>query len=289
MKLLQVDNAALNSYSNSLRTEDFDSENPSSGANARATRPRVGYSPFDIFQWLSVEAEEAFNLVCRRRRFTDGCRIYSQSGPPNEMYRIASGAVRMSTLRHDGREVLYQVLERGDCFGVCSLLDRAPRTHTTIASGDVELQVLGREACDRLRSQHASFNDALIRQVSRHIRLLSEYFVSSTLDELPSRVAQRLLSAKKPSAVSARGIPLTVRLCQGELALMVGASRQAVNRVLQKFQDEGLISIEYGRVQVYDVERLRSATRGVDYQPKLASRKDKPAPGAFEVAALMAR
>jgi CRP/FNR family transcriptional regulator, cyclic AMP receptor protein len=260
MKLLQAENVALSSYSTTnsfsanLRPALFEGEKQVPRASDRASKP------FDIFRCLTTEAQEAFNLACRRRHFADGCRIYAQSEPANEMYRIVSGSVRMSVLRHDGREVLYLVLEAGDCFGVCSMLDRAPRHHTTTASGDVEVQILRREACERVRSQHGSFGDGLIRLVSGHTRLLSEYFVSSTLDELPCRVAQRLLKAQKPNMISGRGIRLTVRLCQGELALMVGASRQAVNRVLQKFQEDGLISIEYGRVQVHDVDRLRSAT-----------------------------
>jgi len=100
--------------------------------------------------------------------------------------------------------------------------------------------------------------DALFRHMSRHTRLLIDYFVSSTLDEPSCRVAMRLLKAQKPLAVGGTPNRLTVDLSQGELALMVGASRQAVNKVLQKFQEEGLISIEYGCVHVLDVARLQS-------------------------------
>jgi len=176
------------------------------------------------------------------------------------MYRIVSGSVRMSVLRYDGREALHSVLEPGDCFGICSMLDGAPRHHTTRADGDVELQALRRDACERLRSQHAIFGDSLILHMSRHMRLLSDYFVSSTVDELSCRVALRLLKAQKPSPIRGNKIRLTVSLSQSEIALMVGASRQAVNKVLQKFQDDGIISIEYGSVQVLDVNRLRSVT-----------------------------
>jgi CRP/FNR family transcriptional regulator, cyclic AMP receptor protein len=260
MKLLQVDPIMQNACSANMRTAMFEGDQSAARARDRSSKHRAGYSPFDIFQWLSAEGQEAFTLASRRRHFSDSCRIYSQSEPGNEMYRIVSGSVRMSVLRHDGREALYLVLEPGDCFGICSLIDGAPRSYTTRAHGDVELQVLRRDACERLRSQHASFGEGLIRLMSRHMRLLSEYFVSSTLDEISCRVAQRLLKAQKPSVISGHGIRLTVRLSQSEIAHMVGASRQAVNKVLQRFQDDGLISIEYGSVQVHDVDRLQSAT-----------------------------
>jgi CRP/FNR family transcriptional regulator, cyclic AMP receptor protein len=260
----KVENIGLGTYSSDLRRTVFDVGTPRARAGERYSRSRGEYSAFDIYQWLSTPSQEAFNLASRRRHYADSSRIYTQCEPANEMFRLVSGSVRMSVLRQDGREVLYQVLEPGDCFGVCSLLDRAPRHHTTTASGEVEVQVLRREGCERLRSQDACFADALICQVSRHMRVLSEYFVSSTLDELSCRVAQRLLIAQKSEGAGGRGAPGTVRLGQAELALMVGASRQAVNRALQRFQEEGLISIEYGRVQVHDIEGLKATASAAE-------------------------
>ena len=224
----------------------------------RPAASRAGHSPFDLFQWLSPDAQQAFTEASRRRHVNDNSRIYTQSERGSEMYRILSGSVRMSVLRHDGREALHSLLQPGDCFGICSMLDDAPRHHTTSANGDVELQVLRREACERLRTQYTSFADALFRHMSRHTRLLIDYFVSSTLDELSCRVALRLLKAPTPNAISGPPNRLTVNLSQSELALMVGASRQAVNKVLKKFEDDGLICIEYGCVQVLDVARLQS-------------------------------
>jgi CRP/FNR family transcriptional regulator, cyclic AMP receptor protein len=260
MKVLQVDRVAQSSYSANIRTAVFEGSTPELRVRERSPKPRTGHSPFDIFQWLSAEGQDAFTLATRRRHFPDSYRIYSQSEPGNEMYRIVSGSVRMSVLRRDGREALYLVLEPGDCFGMSSLIDGAPRSYTTRANGDVELQVLRRDACDRLRCQHPSFSEGLMRLMARHMRLLSEYFVGSTVDDISCRVAQRLLKAQRPSVISRHGIRLTVRLSQSDIALMVGASRQAVNKVLQRFQDDGLISIEYGSVQVHDVDRLQSAT-----------------------------
>lgn len=227
--------------------------------NAIGPEPEVDYPPFDIFRWLSTEAQRAFLRASRRRRFPDGSRIYSQSEPGGEIYRIVSGSVRMSILCQDGREALYLVLVAGDCFGICSLLDGSPRHHTTRASGDVEVQVLRRDACERLRFQHASFAAGLIGLMMRHVRLLSEYLASATFDPLSRRVALRLLRARKYRARSGDRVRLTVRISQSEIALMVRASRQAVSKVLQKYQEEGLISIEYGRIHIRDIERLRSA------------------------------
>jgi len=240
-----------------IRSDSFERGTPQSTVTDRSGETREGYSPFDIFQWLPTEAQQAFNRAARRRHFADGCRIYSQRETGDDMFRIVSGYVRMSVIRHDGREALHSLLEPGSCFGICSMLDGAPRHHTTTAGGDVELQILRRDACGRLRSEHPSFGEGLVRHMARHTRLLCEYFASSTLDELPCRVALRLLKAHT-TVITGNKVCRVVRLSQSEIALMVGASRQAVNKVLQKFQDDDLISIEYGSVRVRDIARLKS-------------------------------
>jgi len=244
---------------------------PQSSLRDRCAESRTGYCALDIFQWLSTEAQAAFARESRRRQFPDGSRIYSQSDPGNEMFRVVSGHVRMSILREDGREALHSLLEPGSCFGICSMLDGAPRHHTTTADGDVQVQVLRRDACERLRSQHVCFGDGLIRHMSRQTRLLCEYFASSTLDDLPSRVAMRLLMTHS-RVITKNGISWIVRLSQSEIALMVGASRQAVNRVLQRFQNEGLISIEYGSVRLHDIDGLRAVTPHFDQHRMVTGR-----------------
>lgn len=151
------------------------------------------------------------------------------------------------------------VLEPGDCFGVHSLVDGAPRSHTATAMGGVQLQVLRSDAFQRLREGHPSFGDAIVRVISRHARLLSEYLASSTVDELSRRIAQRLLRAQSLATGNGAGAGRIMRLSQGDLALMVGASRQAVNKVLRRFQEDGLISIYYKSIEVHDIDRLQAA------------------------------
>ena len=149
------------------------------------------------------------------------------------------------------------VLSPGDCFGLCSLTNGGARSQTTIAKGDVALQMLHRNTVEYLQSHHQSFNIGLIKLMYAYMRQLSEYFASATVDHLACRIAKRLLHAPRSSAMGSSQTRDNVQLSQGDIALMVGASRQAVNRVLQRFQKNGLIAIHYGGVQIFDIDRLQ--------------------------------
>jgi CRP/FNR family transcriptional regulator, cyclic AMP receptor protein len=216
-------------------------------------------SPFDLLQWLPERACEAFHAAARGRRFGHGELIYSQGDPGNQMYRLVSGAVRLSVARSDGRELLYLLFQPGDCFGTSSLVDGEMRPQTAEAHEACEVEMLGRVGFDQLRSMHREFDDALIRLATRHMRLLSGLFADAHLEAISARVASRILAtARSFGRPTPAGIALSVPLTQSELALMVGGSRQTVNKVLQQFQADGLVNLSGGQIIVLSKDRLRS-------------------------------
>jgi CRP-like cAMP-binding protein len=220
--------------------------------------PGMPRSPFDLFQWLTPEARCAVADAARTIRLPARGTIYTQSEPGQEMYRIVHGTVRLSVMQKDGRELLYQLFEPGDCFGTSSLVDGEPRPQTAEARDAVTLQVFDRDSMRRLRSAHPSVNDALLRLLSRHMRLLSDYFAGSMFDELACRLAQRLVDTVGSFGIAVEGgLMLSTPLSQSELALMVGTSRQSVNRTLHDFRQAGLIETANGRLMITDLDRLR--------------------------------
>lgn len=103
-----------------------------------------------------------------------------------------------------------------------------------------------------LSSQFPSFDKANMCLLAAQLRVLAQNYEGASLDDLDIRVARQILQA---SAVEEARVPgssklLVARLSQTQLASMVGASRQSVNKVLQKLRHQGMIQIDYGRVLV---------------------------------------
>lgn len=217
-------------------------------------------SPFDIFQWLPIDVRTAFESEARVHHVRKGDHIYIEGDPGDAMYRLVSGSVRLSVADAEGRELLYLLFEPGDCFGISSCIDDEPRPHTARANSALELQVLGKAAVDRLRTLHRPFDDAIMRLLARHMRMLSQFFAETSLKSLRERVAGRLLSTARSFGVNTpEGISLSIELPQSELAFMVGGSRQSINKTLQRFRDEGVIEINHGKVIITNIDGLRSA------------------------------
>lgn len=189
----------------------------------------------------------------RRRSFTAGAIIYTQDDPGDEMFRVASGSVRLSVRRHDGREIVFLLLRTGDFFGDSSMVDGGPRPQSAEALTAVELDVLPRAAFDELHHSDRIFDLALLKLLSTQMRVVSERFAEASLSSLRARVAKRILELTP----LLRGSGGDVRLSQTEMASMVGASRQSVNKVLGTMQREGIVGIEHGSVVVLDLAAIR--------------------------------
>jgi len=173
------------------------------------------------------------------------------------MFRLIEGSVRLAVIRSDGREAVFMLFEPGDCFGDSSLVDGGARPQTAEALTNVWVDVLDREAFALLRAKFRAFDDALLKLLAKQMRMVSEQYTYSNLHDLRSRVAARLVEAARSFGTEVDGgTRLTLRLNQSELAAMAGASRQSVNKVLQRLQSEGLVTIEYGNVLVRDLSAL---------------------------------
>ena len=206
---------------------------------------------------MDEPTRQAFLAAMHRRRLPAGETIYIQGDAGTEMYRIERGSVRLSVLRRDGREIVLLFSQPGDCFGDSSLVDGGPRPQTAQAITDVELSVLGAAAFRELRRTSPGFDDAMLRLLATQMRAATAQYADSSLDSLRSRVVARiLLSARSFGTAAEDGVRLTLRLSQAELAMMVGASRQHVNKVLKRIEADGLIVIEYGNILVRDPGRL---------------------------------
>jgi CRP-like cAMP-binding protein len=216
-------------------------------------------SPFDIFQWLPADVAERLTSLGRRRSYSAGQIIYCQDDPSNELYRIVSGTVRLALIREDGKEFVFGVFGPGECFGEGGLIDGLSRPNTARAHEGLEMEIYPAAVIAAVRADHRELDDALLQLLARRMRMLCDYCAVASLDDLAQRLAVRILfeadvfCLNAPSALP----PLVLPLPQGDLASMLGASRQSVNRVLQKMQDLGALELSYGRIVLHDMNIIR--------------------------------
>ena len=212
---------------------------------------------FDIVQWMDEAAVRDFFRLVQRRSFAPGQAVYTQDEPGAEMYRIASGLVRLLARQPDGREAGFLLFVTGDCFGVSSLVDHEPRPQTAECLTAVELDVLDVKGFVELLARHESFTKAVMRLLARQMRVVSRYYARASLTSLVGRIATRIIELATTKTDSSGTVILSVELPQSELASLTGTSRQSVNKTLQTLQHDGVLQLSRRAILVRDIHALR--------------------------------
>lgn len=213
--------------------------------------------------WINQLPELERNATFARMRTITrkkGELIYSQGVTHDALWQLRSGTVRVSNQTPDGKEVIFAIFYSGDCFGEICLLDGLPAANTAVAIEPVELAELKKSDFDELYREYPAFADQLTRLMCSRVRHMLAFYTDVTLLSLEQRMASRILyiNSDHPSP----GVAGELQFTQQDLANMVGATRQAVSKVLNKWHEEQMISLEYGRIKVLLPKALEDIVRG---------------------------
>lgn len=194
----------------------------------------------------------------RSRKFKRGEVIFHLGDPGDGLFFIVSGAVRIVLPGESGDAAILATLEPGQVFGELALLDGAPRSATATAIEPTEAIVLSRERFRELLATEESVRDALLAAVATEIRRLTAHVEELHFLDVTGRLAACLTRLAGSGTRTADGaIRLRAPLTQGDLAAMVGCTRQSVNKLLGQFAADGLVRLEKDTVAVLDLAGLQ--------------------------------
>jgi CRP-like cAMP-binding protein len=199
----------------------------------------------------------------RRRRFRRGEVIFHEGDPGDALHVVASGSVKIVLSSAVGEEAIIATLHPGDFFGELSLLDGAPRSATATAVEATETVSLPRQTFLEEVGRRPSLRDCLLRSLATELRRLTGHVEELHFLDISGRLASRLARLAReaePGPQRTEDGRLEARLewpfTQSDLAAMIGATRQSVNRLLTDLVDRGLVHVERETLVIPDLERL---------------------------------
>jgi len=181
------------------------------------------------------------------RRIPAGQTIFLKGEGSGEapFYLVIDGQVRIYLASARGREQVLRVFGPGDTFGEVPLFDGGPYPASADALTDVLLAVVPRAQILGLMAEHPEFAIEAVQVLASRLRHFNTLIEDLSLRRVAGRIARLLL--EEPAA----------KFTQAQIAAMIGASREAVNRSLHTLEDDGLIELgAAGRVTILDRERL---------------------------------
>lgn len=188
--------------------------------------------------------------------------LFREGQRGDRLYVITAGKIKLGRTSSDGRENLLSIQGPGEMFGELSLFDPGPRTATATAVAESELIGLGNDQLYEFLNQRPGVSISLLAALARRLRRTNDSLSDLVFTDVPGRVAKALLDlASRFGRITDEGTLVAHDLTQEELAQLVGASRETVNKALADFATRGWLKLEARAVLLLDVERLQRRSR----------------------------
>jgi CRP-like cAMP-binding protein len=202
----------------------------------------------ELFAALPEEVLEQLRGQTTTQKLAKGDLLFSQGDPAQELFVIADGRIAIATRSTDGRESMVAVLETGALFGELGLFDDEPRSADARALTDSQVVALAYDDVRAVLQARPEFLWVIVRLLARRLRATDEALADAVFLDVPARTAKRLLELA--GSDDEFQLPMT----QEDLAGLVGASRERVNKALAMFTRLGWVEVT-GRSRYHIVDR----------------------------------
>lgn len=194
----------------------------------------------------------------RLREYRPNEIIFHQSDNSDELYIVVQGKVRVFRISPAGCETSIQIFAKYDVVGEFAAIDNQPRSATAKTIGACQLlEMRG----DRFMQYMRTMPDLAVemtRLVISKVRWTATYAETIAQFNAAGRLLHILLLYNEQFGQEiepGKRYIIDLAMNQADLASLIGARREWVNRLLQDWHKRGLISFESGRITILDLPR----------------------------------
>ena len=215
-----------------------------------------------LFEALDDQGAKALRSNVTEVRLARGQTLFSENETGDRLYVVLDGKIKLTRTAPDGRENLLSVHGPGEMFGELSLFDPIPRTSSATAVTSARLAGLTHDDMRAWLSTRPDVAMHMLQALAQRLRRINDVKADLVFTDVPGRVAKALLDlAERFGVQTPEGVQVNHDLTQEELAQLVGASRETVNKALADFTARGWIQLAAKSVLVTDTDRLRKRAR----------------------------
>ena len=209
----------------------------------------------EFFAEVDEDLRAQIAALGQRRRMVRGDVLFAEGDDPSELFIVLEGRVAIANRSSDGRESVQALMEAGDLFGEMAMLDGQPRSAEARALEPSIVLAIPYAPVQQMFEQQPRLLWGVVRMLSRRLRAMDEALADSVFLDVTGRTAKRLLE------LAAGSDEFLLPVTQEELAGMVGASRERVNKAIASFIRLGWLAQHDRRYKILQRDRLELRAR----------------------------
>jgi CRP/FNR family cyclic AMP-dependent transcriptional regulator len=220
------------------------------------------HNRFPLFVGFGPSELASLEKCLVRRRYPGGQTLFHMGDEGGSLHFIERGRVKVTIPSYSGEEMILAILGAGELLGELSLLDGEPRSATVQALEATETLCLNREDLLALMRDRFSVVEKILGVLARRIRNMDTLLAEAHFLDITSRLAKKILDLSDAFGIREGGqVRIGVKVTQKELASMIGATRESINKQLKALRDQGIVRISGGTIEVLDREKLARKVR----------------------------
>ena len=208
-----------------------------------------------LFGDFTSDELDAIALAADTRALRRGDVLFTEGSNPAELFVVRSGRMAIANRSIDGRESVVALMEPGSAFGEMGLFLQEGRTAEARALEASEVVAIPYSAVRRVYESRPELLWSVVALLSGRIRDMDGALADAVFLDVTGRTAKRLLE------MAGAADEFTMPVTQEELAGMVGASRERVNKALAQFVRLGWIEQSERRYRITNREQLEIRAR----------------------------
>jgi CRP/FNR family cyclic AMP-dependent transcriptional regulator len=181
--------------------------------------------------------------------------LFHEDDAPDSLYVVISGRIAIAKRSIDGRESVVALMEPGDLFGEMQLFEKQGRTAEARALEQSQVLAIGYGPIRQVYENRPELLWGVVALLAGRLRNMDVALADSVFLDVTGRTAKRLVE------MAAGADEFTLPVTQEELAAMVGASRERVNKAIASFVRLGWIEQSERRYRITDREQLERRAR----------------------------
>ena len=176
--------------------------------------------------------------------------LFHEDDEPDTLYVVINGRIAIAKRSVDGRESVVALMETGDLFGEMGLFEPLGRSAEARALEQSQVLAIGYGPIRQVYEQRPELLWGVVALLAGRLLTMDVALADSVFLDVTGRTAKRLLELAGDAEEFS--LPIT----QEELAGMVGASRERVNKAIASFIRLGWIEQNERRYRITDREQL---------------------------------
>lgn len=212
-------------------------------------------SAVDLFSELAPEEMDRLVKVSKHEDLRRGDVLFHEGDAADRLYVVTRGRIAISRRSAEGRESVMALMEPGDLFGEMGLFQDTGRSAEARALERSGVLAVGFGPIRQIYEERPELLWNVVTLLADRLRTMDEVLADSMFLDVTGRTAKRLLE------IAGDEDEFVLPVTQEELAAIVGASRERVNKAIASFVKLGWVEQNDRRYKISDRTQLTIRSR----------------------------